>query len=639
MPAPILKAESRFIAVFTCVFLFALPSAAQRPGAIGGYHDHASLTSTLRSLAEQQPDLVRLSSLARSAEGRDVWLLEIGADGDVPRDERPALLVAANFEGTRLAGSELALGIVEELVSRRGDDPAVTERLRNSVVYVIPRANPDGAERMFASLPAPNDANSRPVDDDNDGRTNEDGPEDLNGDGYITVMRAADPDGGLMVDSSDSRVLRKANAAKGEAAAYTVYWEGIDNDGDGFINEDWPGGVNLSRNFQHEYPYYERGAGPHMVSEPESRAIMDFAIARRNIATVLVFDGHDNLVTAPNDRGELAPAKPVGLFEYAASSLDDSRTVGMFAAPRRGFGFGGFGGGGGGDAEEGRSQGRRPETTVNEDDSEYFTAVSERYRELTGIEELASTSATGGAFFEYGYYQFGVPSFSSPGWGYETMAEPDSAAGDADADDAGDAGRPARGRAPSGARSGRDGADSESVDRKLLSWMDANGVDGFVEWMPYDHPTLGAVEIGGFKPYEPHNPPIEILDGLAPKQADFVLYLASLFARVQIADVDVTDHGGGVFRIKAVVENAGYLPTSTAHGVVSRSVRPTMVQLEVDPDAILSGDEKTSFFQLLDGSGRRTEFEWIISGRRDDTVQLRVVSQKGGSDTADVSLR
>ena len=82
-----------------------------------------------------------------------------------------------------------------------------------------------------------------------------------------------------MIDPADERALKRADATKGESGAYKVYFEGIDNDGDGFINEDGPGGVDLNRNFQHAYPYWQGDAGPHMVSEVETRAIMDFAIA------------------------------------------------------------------------------------------------------------------------------------------------------------------------------------------------------------------------------------------------------------------------------------------------------------------------------------------------------------------------
>jgi hypothetical protein len=169
--------------------------------------------------------------------------------------------------------------------------------------------------------------------------------------------------------------------------------------------------------------------------------------------------------------------------------------------------------------------------------------------------------------------------------------------------------------------------------------MDTAGIEGFVDWQPFNHPTLGEVEIGGFKPYEAINPPYDVIEEIGPKQGAFVSWLATLVPEVRIAETEVTDHGGGVFRVKAEVENTGFLPTAAAHGVVSRSVKPTMVQLGVAPEDVLSGDAKTSFFQALDGSGRRQSFEWLIRGRRGDRIELKVVSQKGGSDTAQLTLQ
>ncbi|MFT5517675.1 MAG: intracellular sulfur oxidation DsrE/DsrF family protein, partial [Rhodothermales bacterium] len=149
----------------------------------------------------------------------------------------------------------------------------------------------------------------------------------------------------------------------------------------------------------------------------------------------------------------------------------------------------------------------------------------------------------------------------------------------------------------------------------------------------------GEVEIGGFKPYEAVNPPMTVIQELAPKQAEFMTYLASLFADVQIAETEVVNEGGGIFRITAEVENAGFLPTASAQGVRARSVRPTMVQLGIEPDDLLSGSAKTSFFQATDGSGRRQSFEWIIQGRTGSEIELRVVSQKGGSETVRLRLQ
>jgi hypothetical protein len=129
------------------------------------------------------------------------------------------------------------------------------------------------------------------------------------------------------------------------------------------------------------------------------------------------------------------------------------------------------------------------------------------------------------------------------------------------------------------------------------------------------------------------------LAALGESHAEFAVYLASLFARVSIASADVTNHGGGVFEIEAEIENTGYLPTATAQGVVSRSVKPTMVQLDVPPEDFLTGAAKTSFFQALDGSGARQRYVWVIRGREGASVELKVRSQKGGSDTVTITLR
>jgi hypothetical protein len=64
-----------------------------------------------------------------------------------------------------------------------------------------------------------------------------------------------------------------------------------------------------------------------------------------------------------------------------------------------------------------------------------------------------------------------------------------------------------------------------------------------------------------------------------------------------------------------------------------------MVQLQVPPEAVISGSAKTSFIQALNGSGERQKFEWLVKAKAGETVVLKVVSQKGGADTASVVLK
>lgn len=603
-------------AALAAAFL-ALPGAAA--GQAAPYPDHDALTRELRTLA-QGTELARLRSLGKSREGRDLWMLELGKPGGVPMEKRPGLLVVGNLEGSQVAGSVLALETARHLLANPSDE-AVGRILETQVVYVVPRLNPDGAEAMFARVKWERRGNARPTDDDNDGRTDEDGPEDLNGDGYVTVMRVKDPDGAYVADAADPRVMRRADATKGETGVYAIYLEGTDQDGDGFINEDGPGGVDLNRNFQHEYPYWQADAGPYMVSEPEARALMDFVLAHRNVAAILTFGESDNLVTPPDARGALAGAKVLDLPLFAAASNEGVFDVGVVGGARgAGFGGGGgFGGRGGGGflrgalpgADNNASSGQRPATTVASQDQPYFQAVSEAYRRITGIRTVAVHRAPQGAFFQFGYFQFGVPSFSTPGWG---PAAPEGGAGE----------RPARGV-------GADGA--------VLQALDAMGIQAFAPWTAFRHPTLGEVEIGGFLPYAATNPPTDRLAELGAQHGRFVAELAGMLPRVRIAEAKVTARGGGVFAVEVAVENTGFLPTSLQHGLTARAVDPVQVQIQVDAADILTGADKTVTVAKLDGSGGRERWTWVIRGRQGAQVRIDLRSQKAGSESTTVTLR
>ena len=100
------------------------------------------------------------------------------------------------------------------------------ELLTREAIVILPRVSVDGAEAFFQRPLRECATNARPMDDDRDGLVDEDGPEDLNGDGFITVMRRAEPGGEWMVDPQDDRLLKKADPLKGERGEYALYVEG-----------------------------------------------------------------------------------------------------------------------------------------------------------------------------------------------------------------------------------------------------------------------------------------------------------------------------------------------------------------------------------------------------------------------------
>ncbi len=288
---------------------------------------------------------------------------------------------------------------------------------------------------------------------------------------------------------------------------------------------------------------------------------------------------------------------------------------------------------------------RTPALVVNAADVEYFRLVGAKYAELTKIRTAPVLAKPEGAFFQVGYFQFGVPSFSTPGWGLpEAPREPGGPVSGAGRPGAGGAPAAASMPGPAGLRGGPAAAsagDGEptAVDKAVLQWMDKDKIDGFAAWTPFKHPELGEVEIGGFKPYAAVNPPAARIADLGPAQAEFALYLTTLFPQVKVAKLEAEAQGGGLYRVKAEVENAGFWPTAMAHAVAARAVRPTMVQLQVAPETILSGSAKTSFIQSLAGSGGRQKYDWLIRAKAGQTVTLKVVSQKGGTGQESVVLK
>jgi hypothetical protein len=201
---------------------------------------------------------------------------------------------------------------------------------------------------------------------------------------------------------------------------------------------------------------------------------------------------------------------------------------------------------------------------------------------------------------------------------------------------------PGGGMGASGQGQGPGGAAASAapgIDRQVLKWLDAEKIDGFATWTKVKHPEFGEVEVGGFKPYAVTNPPASKLPDLGASHAKFAVHLASLFSRLEVASLEAVAHGGGLYRVKAEVANTGFWPTALSQGQTARSIKPVLVQLGVDPGAILSGSPKTSFIPVLAGSGSRARYEWLIKGQPGETVELLVRSEKSGTATARVTLK
>jgi hypothetical protein len=265
------------------------------------FYSYEDVVGTLQRVAERFPGLTELVSIGTSRGGRDLWMMRVTDESIGDPSRKPALYVDGNIHGNEIQATEVCLYVLHTLVNRFDRDEYVRTLLETRTFYIVPTANPDSRVAFFAEANSPHAprGNVRPVDEDLDGREDEDGPEDINGDGVITSMRKRDPFGEFKT-GGDPRVLEPRELdEKGE---WTFHWsEGIDNDGDGLVNEDGVGGVDMNRNFPADWQpeYVQEGAGPYPTSEPEIRAIVEFVLAHRNIAAVQSFHNSGNLILYP----------------------------------------------------------------------------------------------------------------------------------------------------------------------------------------------------------------------------------------------------------------------------------------------------------------------------------------------------
>jgi len=568
------------------MFLWLLTAWGTVHAGAGPYHNYKSLRSRLASLARREPNLVHLDTLARSREGRKIWIAELGRGDNETRGTRPAMLVVAGIEGDDLIGSCVTTSWIESLIESYEQDNDVTNLLNTTTLYAIPRLNPDAAESFFASVQVERTVTVRPFDDDHDALTDEDGPEDLNGDGLVTWMRVRDPRGQYALDPDDERLLVEADPAEGQAGVWRYLPEGIDSDHDGKWNEDAPGGVNLNRNFPCQYAYFASDAGLHAVSENETRALADFVVDHPNIGIVLTYGAADNLLKCP---------------------------------------------------EGGEPPGRRkPLTVIDEEDVDYYRAAGELFRETFGLDKELEGQTFPGTFSDWMYFHRGRFSVATRPWNLDVEIE--LAADDEDQETAEP--NETSDQDTAGEESNEKDEDERNEElRQRLAWFDAHRPDAFLAWQPFEHPDFPGrkVEIGGYRPFALTNPPRDRVADVVARQSEFLTALAQKLPRIGLAGTEVKHLGNSVFAVTLSVENKGFLPTVLSHGVRTGAIHPTRVTLGIHDDRILSG-RRITYLPPIAGSGTTTRTRYVLHVPDAREVEFTVVSALAGQFNGTIEL-
>ena len=604
--------------------LVAAPSAtAQRvPIGFDDFHGYDGTVDYLQKVARAHADITDLVEIGRSNQGRPIFVLVIsrqdngttidrhvaltnpraeGVDNVTPMKPwagKPGFWIDGGTHGNEYTGTEVALYVIDKLVSGYGSDPAIKALVDANTFYVCPIVNPDG---VFNSVQKgiSQRQNSMELDDDGDGRTNEDGPDDLNGDGKYTSSRYPDPQGRWIKDPTDARVMVQLGPDDTtDQPRFSVISEDRDNDGDGKRGEDSERGIDVNRNFPEGWlddDLEQRGSGYYPSSAPESHAILEFFTNHTNILMVQSYHTSGGYTYRPFARwpDRQIAAKDLAVFDrvmgprYVALHPDEKDPKQLWRPPYRGdrpYGF--------------------------------------------------------GIFLDWAYAQFGAYAMSTELWSWsrDTRELPGYNAGDD---------RAAWERALLAHQETAFGG------KLFVPWraythpeLGQGEVGGWV-----------TTYVGG------NALPGASLEHVADVHWQFELFKAGLLPKLAIteAEAETLSNSGGtrIVKVTATVENSGSLATHVARGSTLAGNRPDAIWLVGDRGRVkfLQGSAWQTL-GVLEGTmeipgwapeqaedaaeapaGNTREVSWLVALEGSPSLKLVLTSQKGGTHVREVTIR
>ena len=507
------------------------------------YLDYAELVRQLREWAERHPRFVRLGTLGKTAEGRDIPMLTIGPDPDAAR---PAVWVDGNMHASELCGSSAALAIAEDVIAiHAGKAPHnlpahMAEAIRDTLFYVVPRISPDGAEAVMKTGKY---VRSSPVDARRHKGHAYWEAHDFDGDGRMGYMRQACDDGEL-VELADAPGVMVPRMPEDPPPYYKLYPEGRIVNFDGrrvpdpyFLSDNQ---YDFNRNFPYQWaPEPEQeGAGDYPGSAPETRAILDFATAHPEIFAWINFHTFG----------------------------------GVFIRPL----------------------GDKPDHKMDQGDLAVFRQVEAWAKEHTGYPTVSGfheflyepETPLKGDLTDFAYHQRGAIAYAVELWDIfrQIGVEPK---------------KPFVDHYTKLDR--KDFAALAKWDR------DVNRGRVFRKWRKVKHPQLGEVEVGGLDLLVGiSNPPFEKLAEVCAQQSAAFLRVAALAPRVAIEVVRRDVLGPHLTRIELRIVNRGYLGTYGLSSAKKLPIsEPLRATFECQGDLqVGSPTEKVVELGHLDGWGR-----------------------------------
>ena len=195
-------------------------------------------------------------------------------------------------------------------------------------------------------------------------------------------------------------------------------------------------------------------------------------------------------------------------------------------------------------------------------------------------------------------------------------------------------------------------AQKEKEYRRMIDWVEKHCPECILPWKEVEHPQLGKIEIGGMDiKFSFQNCPNSYLLEEVEKTTRFALRYVKALPKLQFEEVNVEQLDTHTFKIKASIENIGYLPTYICQEAKAACVNKDMevtcsgniisTQGEIKELAGF-GNIQTEYgydgISTYNSEYCANQITWIVQGNVGDEITICVKSQKAGVLTKKVIL-
>jgi len=141
------------------------------PLSFDNYNTYEMVVEAVKALNKAYPHLTKLDMVGKSEEGREIYALTVNNPKTGKELDKPGIYVDGNIHGNEIQAGEVALYLLNYLLTNYGNNDEITKLVDKKCFYVIPVVNVDGRVHFFedANTPSSNRSLRIPKDDDRDG--------------------------------------------------------------------------------------------------------------------------------------------------------------------------------------------------------------------------------------------------------------------------------------------------------------------------------------------------------------------------------------------------------------------------------------------------------------------------------------